>query len=156
MIQTSPILRSLRFTVDERFDLVDLRVRDALFRFPYAAGFEIEQALRQTAKVVFRAIGQDPAVWRDETPDDLEDQPAPARFARRSELIPNVRAWRVYIAGNLVGLEFDGVGYEIEPALALKLSHGIRRASRRAKAWAGDTTKHIRMSATLEDANATA
>ena len=42
----------------------------------------------------------------------------------------------------LVGLYFDGHGEEMDYETAVKLGHAIRRAARRAKAWAGDRSSY--------------
>ena len=149
------ILEKVKFSANDDYDTVIIKVGDLHERVGYNVGFGIDQALRVGAKAVAGYYGAPASFWRDVEVNDLQDTPKPHRTPRESTLTPSCSKWEVKIIEMpLVTLLFDERGVDVDMELAVKLGHEIRRASRRAKAWAGDTSRARRMTARLTDANA--
>ncbi len=126
--------------------MVELELGAIKVLIPYQAAFEMSQSLRLGAKQAARLDRVPATFWRDVDTEDLTDVPRTHRGGyRRSHLVPNFHKWEVQVHGALVGLYFDGSGMEFDYELAVKLHQMIRRAARRAKAWAGDHSKGRRM-----------
>lgn len=148
------ILEKITYSANDEQDSVVIRVGNLKARVGYRVGFAIDQNLRMGAKQMAEFHGAPASFWRDLVLTDLADCPKPHRTPRQSRHLPSYKVWEVTCNPPLVGLLFDGSGMEFDIELAVKLGHEIRRASRRAKAWAGDTSSDRRMFANLTDANA--
>lgn len=149
----SAILEKSTYSANDEHDTVLIRVHDLRARVPYRVGFEIDQALRMMAKTMAQCYGAPGSFWRELALPDLADCPKPYRKARQSRHLPSYKKWEVQCNPPLVGLFFDGRGREFDLEMAVTLGHEIRRASRRAKAWAGDNSRHVGIMANLTDAN---
>ena len=149
------ILQKIRWSADDDLDSVVLRIDDMRQRIGYLAGFRIDQALRMGAKQVAEFYGAPARFWRELDLTHLDDCPRPHRTPRQSRHVATYKNWEVRIQSPpLVTLLFDGVGKDLEMELAVKIGHGVRRASRRAKAWAGDSSRGLSVMAHITDANA--
>lgn len=150
------ILQKLTFQANNDLDSVVIRVGEMSQRIGYNTGFEIDQNLRMAAKHAAQFHRAPASFWRDVDLVDLDDCPRPHRGYRQSRHLPTYQTWSVTCKPPLVGLVFDGQCVELDYETAVKAGHTIRRASRRAKAWAGDTSRSKRLLAHVTDANAPA
>ena len=146
------MLRPTKHGANDVEDMVVITLGDLRPRIPYQTALEIAQHLRLAAKHAARFDNVPGSFWPDVDMEDLRDCPTPHRGFRRSNQTQNIKIWRIEVNGQLVNLTFDGVGREMDYESAIKLHMRIRRAGRRAKAWAGDTGKTSRMLANLTDA----
>ena len=148
MLWTFPltnILRKTQFGANNVEDMVEIRLGNTFPVVPYQIGFEIASRLRMGAKAAATFDKAPSTFWRQVSMGDLEDCPSPNRNFRRSNQVSNVTLWKVAHNKNLVAIIFDEVGVTFGYEEAIKLHQIIRRASRRAKAWAGDTTTTSRV-----------
>ena len=150
------LLEKITYSANDEQDFVVIRIGDMKARIGYRIGFAIDQSLRMGAKQMAELHGAPASFWRDVEVTDLKDCPKPHRTPRQSQHLPSCKKWEVTCNPPLVGLLFDDVGKEFDIELAVKIGHEIRRASRRAKAWAGDMSSDMRLMAHLTDANAPA
>lgn len=125
--------------------MVIIRLDDLRPMVPYQKGLEVSQGLRLACKQAARFDHAPATFWRDVDMEDLSDCPKPHRGFRRSLLVSNVKSYEVRVNPPLVALLFDGIGREMSYEDGVKLHQMIRRACRRAKAWAGDTSRNRRM-----------
>ncbi len=150
------ILKKIKYSANDEQDSVVIRIDDLRARIGYRVGFAIDQNLRMGAKQMAEFHGASASFWRELALTDLTDTPKPHRTPRQSRHLPSYKTWEIHCNPPLVGLFFDGKGMEFDIELAVKIGHEIRRASRRAKAWAGDTSTDRRLFANLTDGNAPA
>lgn len=147
------LLEKKAFLVNDNMDFVEVKFGCINVRIGYRIGFAIDQNMRLAAKQAAQIDRAPASFWRDVDIPDLDDCPKASRWPQQSQLTPTCKKWEVKCYPTaLVGLFFDGIGEEMDYETAVKLGHAIRRASRRAKAWAGDTAKHSRMMGILTDA----
>lgn len=146
------VLERRSFSVDDELDFVRVRFGSINAQIGYRIGFVIDHHMRLAAKQAARFDRVPPRFWQDVELPDLEDRPKTSRTPQQSRLRPSVSTWEVKVNPPLVGLFFDGQGEEMDYETAVKLGHAIRRASRRAKAWAGDHSKYSAMLGMLTDA----
>lgn len=147
------ILEKLHFTVNDELDFVTIKMGNINARLGYRIAFEVAQGLFNVAAQVARYEKMSIKEFRKAfPPENLDDCPRANRQARQSTLTPTARQWLVQGAPPLVGLFFDGHGQEMDVPTAGTLSNAIRRAARRAKAWAGDTTSLQTCQGILTDA----
>lgn len=148
----SGLLQKTRFTVNDELDFVNIRFGVIHARIGYRVGFHIDHYLRLAAKQAARVDRANAKFWHDMELPDLNDCPKTNRQPRQSMLTPTVVNYAVNVNPPLVSLEFDGKAMEMDYETAIKLGHEVRRASRRAKAWAGDGAKYSAMLGMLTDA----
>ena len=136
---------------DNDQDMVVIRLGDLRPRIPYQAALELAQSLRLGCK---RAARHDrvPSTFVNDMAEDITDIPAAHRGFRRSMLTPNVKKWQIEARPPLVAVLFDDRGLDLDYEAGVRLHHCIRRAARRAKAWAGDTARGTRMLSNITDA----
>ena len=139
----SRVLERLKYSADDDHDLVVIRVGTLSGSVIYQQAFRIDQALRVGAKACARHHKAPATFWHALDLKSLDDCPRAHRQPRRSSLVPTVGTWEVRVNGAEVELYFDdplnGVGIDFEDAVFV--GHTIRRAGRRAKAWAGDQSR---------------
>ena len=146
------ILQKLVFSANNEEDSVVLRVGDLQHRFGYRVGFDIDHHMRLAAKQAARFDRAPASFWRDvDVPGDEQD-PRPHRGFRQSRLLPTYKTWKIGVNPPLVVVTFDNTSVEMDYEAAIKVGHLIRRASRRAKAWAGDTATYSAMLGNLTSA----
>jgi hypothetical protein len=148
----SVLLERVTFKVDDNLDFVTIQFGSINARIGYRIGFVIDHNLRLAAKQAARFDRVPAMFWREVEVPDLEDEPATSRVVQQSRLSPTVSSWAVRVNPPLVELLFDGAGEQMDYETAVKLGHAIRRASRRAKAWAGDRSSYSSMLGFLTDA----
>lgn len=146
------LLEKKAFVVDGELDFVNIRFGSIQARIGYRIGFVIDHHMRLAAKQAARFDRAPASFWHDVELPDLEDAPRTSRVPQQSRLVPTVSSWSVGVNPPLVRLEFDSMVEEMDYETAVKLGHAIRRASRRAKAWAGDHSRYSAMLGNLTDA----
>lgn len=147
------LLEKLHFTVNDELDFVHIKMGNINVRLGYRIAFEIAQGLINIAAEVARFDKVSIKNFKDEYDKaDLEDCPRPHRRFRQSRIVPTAESWEAYGAPPLVGLLFDGKGQEMDVETTAALAGGLRRAARRAKAWAGDSSSHSNCTGILTDA----
>ncbi len=138
---------------NDREDMVVVTIADLRPMMPYQTALELAHHLRMHCKTAARHDRQSSDFWPDVPGQgDLNDCPKPNRQFRRSRLVQNFNRWQVGDKGAEVALGFDGrweaMGYED----GIRLHNMIRRAARRAKAWAGDSQRSRKMLSNLTNA----
>lgn len=136
---------------DDDQDMVVVRLGSLKPMIPYQTAFAFAQELRLGCKEAARADRVPATFWRGMDLVSLEDCPVPHRKFRRSKLVSNVESCHVRVLPGLVTLIFDDTTTQMGYEDGIRLHHAIRRAGRRAKAWAGDTSRDRRLRATLTD-----
>jgi hypothetical protein len=145
------LLKRMQMGADDNLDMVVIRLGDLRPTVPYQTAFKIAAALRMGCKQAARYDRAPATFWRDMDLEDLNDSPRPHNGFRRSRLVSNVNEYEVRVDPPLVGLFFDDVGKEVTYEDGIRLHQMIRRAGRRAKAWAGDISRDSRMLGNLTD-----
>ena len=152
----SGILKKERIDVQAELDLVVFVFGDRRLLVPYQTAFEICNGVRMAAKMASRQSGNAADAWRELAAVPLEERfpttEKRARQFRRSRLQPNVKAWEIKFESELVILKFDDLAVKIHFSDALRWYTHARAAAHIAKDWAGDSTKKLRMTAHLSDA----
>ncbi len=148
------ILEKLPHRVNDVEDFVHLRLGVLSPRFDYRNGFRMAQGLRMAAKMAAQRLDRITAqFWRAIDLPDLDDCPPTSPWPQRSAQVQNFGMWTTGVtAENLVFLLFDDQLSEMDYEKAIKLHHDIRRAARRAKAWAGDRGMSLQMAAHVTSA----
>lgn len=146
------LLEKHLFKANDNLDFVDIAFGTLSARIGYRVGFSIDHHLRLAAKQAARLDRAPANFWRAVDLVDLDDAPKPSRVPRQSMLTPSASVWAVGVTPQLVWLSFDSAAMEMDYETAIKFGHAIRRASRRAKAWAGDRSKYSQMLGMLTDA----
>ncbi len=146
------ILSPTKFHANNDEDMVVITIGDMQPRAAYQTAFEIAHHLRMACKSAARHDRTPANFWPDVDMEDLEDCPRPHRGFRRSKQMQSFTNCSTRFKGAEVCLLFDGVGQIFGYEDGIKLHQMIRRAARRAKAWAGETGKSGRMLANMNDA----
>ncbi len=146
------IITPTKFAANNDEDMVNIQVGDLRPRIAYQSAFKIAHALRMACKSAARYDREPGTFVNDVDVEDLEDCPKPSRQFHRSKQVPNVTNWRVSYKDAEVELMFDDRGQIFGYEDGIRLHQMIRRAGRRAKAWAGDTSKNRAMLANMTDA----
>lgn len=146
------LLKRTQMGADDNQDMVVIRLGELRPLVPYQTAFRIAAGLRMGCKQAARYDRAPATFWRDLDIEDLNDSPKAHKGFRRSKLVSNVTNYEVKVNPPLVGLFFDGVGKEVTYEDGVRLHQMIRRAGRRAKAWAGDTSLDRRMFGNLTSA----
>ena len=146
------MLQKTQFGANDNLDMVVLTIMGRHPRIPYQTAFEISQSLRIASKYDARQDRANASFWRDVDIEDLNDCPKPNKIFRRSSLSSTVRNWSVDVQAGLVALTLDSLSVEFDYETAIKFHQIIRRAGRRAKAWAGDRANISRCLGNLTDA----
>ena len=144
--------RRSKHGANDHEDMVTITLGSLRPRVAYQTAFEIAHSLRLACKAAARYDRVPANFWLDVNIEDLDDCPRPHRGFRRSKLAPNVTHWQVSHLHTEVQLIFDGRGEILGYEDGIKLHQRIRRAGRRAKAWAGESTKGHRMLSMITDA----
>ncbi len=140
---------SIRANDDE--DMVNIVVGDLAGKVPYQSSFRLSQSLRLACISAARHDRAPATFWRDVDMEDLNDAPPTHRTFRRSKQVATVDRWQTAFQGAEVRLLFDGKAVAMGYEEGIKLHQKIRRAGRRAKAWAGDSSSHRMLLAALTD-----
>lgn len=146
------LISSTKFFANDDKDMVIVNVGKIQARAWYQTAFEISQHLRMACKLAARYDHVPADFWSDVDMEDLKDCPDPHRKFRRSKQVQNFTSCSTRFQGAEVCILFDDVGEIFGYEDGIKLHQMIRRAARRAKAWAGDTTKGMKMLVNLTDA----
>ncbi len=138
------------------FDMLVLRFGPHTVKVPYQTGFEILNSMRMAAKMAMRYEGCKTKQWGELAELDKIE---PGEFAfprhhqfRRSNETSDVQEWSVQFVKELVVLRFDELTVKLHYADVLSMYRGMKAELRKAKAWAGDTSRTIRIGAHLTDA----
>jgi hypothetical protein len=148
------VLRPVKFGANDVEDMVVITLGDLRPRIPYQMAFDIAHRLRLAAKAAARYDRANGRFWLDVDIEDrdLEDCPRTHRGFRRSKQVHNVDAFEVSYNRQEVRLTFDRRGEIFGYEEAIRLHQMIRRAGRRAKAWAGEGGRGMTMLSNLTDA----
>lgn len=146
------LLKPTQMGADDEQDMVVIRLGPIRPRLLYRLALEIAAALRVSCKDAARYDRAPATFWRDIDLDDLNDCPKTHKGFRQSGLITNFKSYEVMVNPPLVGLMFDNIVTEMDYENGIRLHQAIRRAGRRAKAWAGDSSMDRRMIGNLTDA----
>lgn len=140
-----------RFAANDDEDMVNIVVGDLGGRIAYQDSFRLSQALRLACIGAARYDRAAGTFWREVDMEDLDDCPPPHRTFRRSKQVATVDDWQTSHKDAEVRLVFDGRGSIFGYEDGIKLHQMIRRAGRRAKAWAGDGSSNRVLLAGLTD-----
>ncbi len=136
-------------------DIVTLQLGENKLTMYYQKTFEVVNGVRMAAKLAMRHDGSQIPDWRDVL-DSVKGQLRPKvkanRTYRRTFEVSNVNEWSVAWNGTLVILNFNELVCKIHYTDAFRLHAILRRAAQNAKAWAGDGSSTLRMTAYLNDA----
>lgn len=146
------LLRLVNLGANDREDMVVITLGSLRPRIAYQTAFEIAHRLRLACKGAARHDRVRGNFVNDVDVGDLEDCPRTSKQFRRSKQVPNVRNWQTSYKGAEVAVIFDGRGAIMGYEDGVKLHQMIRRAGRRAKAWAGDSSRSRSALAMLTDA----
>ena len=151
----SDILTRERVNVQQGKDLVRLQLGDRNVLLYYQTAFAILQGMRVAAKAAMVFEGNKIKKWREFANDDIPPSPAPVPLHheyRRSGNTSNLKKWNVSFGGALVILRLDDLTVKFHYSDAFYLQAWMRLAAKQAKRWAGDSTKSLRATAHLTDA----
>ncbi len=151
----SDVLLKDHVSVDTLCDLVILRLGTNELKIPYQTGFEVVNALRMACKLTMRHEGVQIPDWRkvlDTVRTELPKVVSLHPQFRRSLEAANVRTWSIKWEGSLVILVFNDLTCKMHYSDGLRLHLMLRAGANNAKRWAGDTSKAMRMTAFLNDA----
>ncbi len=146
------LLTPTQMGANDDLDFVVVTLGSLKPKMPWQTALQVCHHLRMHSKQAARFDRVPANFWRDVAVVDLDDCPAPHPTFRRSTLQQNFKKWEVGSNPPLVALIFDGQWTQMGYEDGIKLHHEIRRAARRAKAWAGDTSKVSTALANLTDA----
>jgi hypothetical protein len=146
------LLRLTQLGANDDEDMVVITLGDLRPRVAYQTALEFAHYLRMACKGAARHDRAPATFWPDVDMEDLNDCPRPHRGFRRSTQAPNVTSCKAAYQGAEVAVLFDGRGVIVGYEDGIKLHQMIRRAGRRAKAWAGDDRKGRTMLANMTDA----
>lgn len=124
-------------------------------RLLYQTGFEITRAMRMACKMAMKHEGVPNTEWRKLAASSRSDGPIPRPhhcFRRSRGASASISVWRVAFEGSLVCLHLGDTVVRMHYADAFQLHTWIRRASKCAKAWAGDQSRMVSGIAYLSDA----
>ena len=145
------VYRRVKFAANDDEDMVNIVIGAIAGRVDYQQSFRLSQSLRLACIGAARHDRAPGTFWRDVDMEDLNDCPPPHRTSRRSKQIATVDHWQTKYNGAEVCVLFDGKGEIMGYEDGIKLHQKIRRAGRRAKAWAGDGSANLVLLAGLTD-----
>lgn len=133
------------FEANDHWDFVHLTLGPIKLRIPYLLALIYAQHLLMAAK---RSARHDrvPATFTQAlTAENLRDPDVVVHDElRRSPQLQNFYCWQIMSKPHWVRLRFDSIDTDVVYDDAVRLSHLIRRAAHRAKAWAGDRSRIYR------------
>lgn len=145
----SQIFERTDVSVDVENDVVVLRVGDKMARFSYTSAFMVAQRMRlfagYAARIAGAGSGERSKLKRHA--DEANVRPINGGPARDS-----TKPWDVWNEGEVVAVRLGVVTARWEAPAALTIAGWIRVGGRQAKAWAGDTSKTLRVAGILTDA----
>ena len=144
------LLKREDVSVDVENDVVVFRVGLNVARFSYTSAFMIAQQLRLMAGLAARIAGatleQRRAIKRQPDEDAVRTVSGP-------KIPSGDLRWRVWNEGELVALQIGDLVARWEAPAAGTIASWFREGGRQAKAWAGDTSKTLRLAGILTDAS---
>ncbi len=134
-------------------DLVDWTIGSNKVRLYYPTCLKLAGGIRVAGKAAITNAGENVKIWRDLAKFELE-QPIQHmhREYRRSGELSNLTAWRVDVEGPLVVVYLDDFMAQFYCVDALRIQAALDIAGRQAKAWAGDDSTALIMTARLTNA----
>ncbi len=142
-----------RVNVRQAMDIVEWQLCSNKVRLYYQNTIEILHGMRVAAKAAMRHEGNAVSAWRDHAKIDRTPSIVPLNPEyRRSGFASNVKTWRVDVEGALVVVYLNELEARFHWTDALYFSAWLRTAARQAKNWAGDSTRQLRSTALLTDA----
>lgn len=147
------LLSQKRVNVAQALDIVQLEFASNKIRLYYPTAVKIAAAMRVAGKAGITAAGGNVSLWRDLAKYELEVSVIPMHGEyRRSGHLSNVSHWQVDIEGELVVLILDDLTAKFHCTDALIVQSWLNMAARQAKAWAGDESTALIVTARLTDA----
>lgn len=146
----SELLEPTAVSIDVENDVVVFRVGSNLARFSYTSAFMIAQQLRLFSGLAARIAGATLEQRREIKRQPDEDN---VRSISQPNLPRGDSRWRVSNEGELVVLQIGDLVARWEAPAAGTIASWFREGGRQAKAWAGDTSKTMRLAGILTDAN---
>lgn len=142
--------------VGQAKDLVQLILGDRKIRFYYPTCFKFAGQLRVCGKEALLHAGENVRIWRDLADYQNHQQTGVVNPEyRRSGLLSNLKKEPIVtVEGELVVAQLDDLVAKFFYVDALRLQAALHVAALKAKAWAGDESDAIVMTARLTDASA--
>ena len=139
--------------VRQAMDIVEWQLGTHKVRLYYQTTIELLHGMRVAAKAAMRHEGNAVALWRDHAKIDQSPSIVPLHHEyRRSGHTSNVKTWRVDVEGSLVAVYLNELEARFHWTDALYFQAWLRTAARQAKNWAGDSSRQLRSTALLTDA----
>lgn len=145
----SELLEPTAVSIDVENDVVVFRVGPNLARFSYTSAFMIAQQLRLFSGLAARIAGATLEQRRELKRQPVEDN---VRSISQPNIPSGDSRWRVWNEGELVLLQIGDLVARWEAPAAGTIASWFREGGRQAKAWAGDTSKTMRLAGILTDA----
>ncbi len=150
---SSMLFKYHQINVAYAMDLVDWTIGSNKIRLYYPTCLKLAGGIRVAGKAAIVNAGESVTLWRDLAEFELK-QPIQKlhREYRRSRELSNLHAWRVDIEGSLVAVYLDDFVAKFYCTDALRIQAALMVAGRQAKAWAGDDSTALIMTARLHNA----
>jgi len=149
----SDVLTSQQVEVGTMYDMVGVKFGTHRLLLYYITTFKIAHAIAMAARLAGRHEGVNPMFWRNFCRNaDFNKKPKAHHTYRRTREVTNLKDWKVSFEGPLVVLKFDELEVKLHYTNAFELYVWMRTNGRIAKAWAGDTSKTMTVTAHLTDA----
>jgi len=143
-----------KVNVAQAKDLVQLELASDKIRLYYPTAVKIAAGMRVAAKAGITVAGGNVSLWRDLAKYELEAPIVPMHGEyRRSGHLSNVSHWQVDVEGQLVVLVVDELTAKFHCTDALIIQSWLNVAARQAKAWAGDDSTSLIITARLTAAS---
>lgn len=145
------LLIKQNIAVETDCDRVVLRVARVSFPMPYADGFKIAAYLRLACKGSMRISGESIKDWRKRSELSYHPDVGEVSPERRTTLTERIN-WLIGVEGELVTMHFGNNIIKLHFSDALRVAAWIKLGAKKAKRWAGDTSKSMTSLARLSDA----
>ncbi len=134
-------------------DLVDWTIGSNKVRLYYPTCLKLAGGIRVAGKEAMVNAGANVSIWRDLAKYELEQKIQKMHWEyRRSGELSNLTAWRVDVEGSLVVVYLDNFVAKFYCTDALMIQAALSVAGRQAKAWAGDDSSSMIITARLTNA----
>lgn len=134
-------------------DLVDWTIGSNKIRLYYPTCMKLAGGIRVAGKAAITNAGENVRIWRDLAEYELEQPIQRVHHEyRRSGELSNLHAWRVDVEGSLVVVYLDEFVAKFHCTDALIIQAVLVVAGKQAKAWAGDDSTSLIMTARLTNA----
>lgn len=134
-------------------DLVDWTIGSNKVRLYYPTCLKLAGGIRVAGRAGITNAGENVRIWSDLANFELR-QPSPHMHSeyRRSGELSNLIDWRVDVEGPLVVVYLDDFVAKFHCTDALQIQAALMVAGKQAKAWAGDDSTAMIITARLHNA----